>query len=481
MNPKPADALSDAPPAAPPAAPREAHPAALPPDDPLRVALHDEVHARPTARVRLPALMQFVAVLNDGVDRTAELAHLRRLPGQAGLADDALDSNFLRLRLGAPGTEGAADGARSDAGSAGSIKWERHAEFSRYTVVQSLPAHATEALPGPDTGVVPPLGPTAVDAAWLGAVPGRTIAAIELVMLVSPIDDEARLLQVAAHWFGARTVVGSYLGGGHSCALTDFALRHDGFERMLVLAPPTTTETRSGRIAARLLELETYRMMALRGLPAAKTLQPLLARSEAALAGITVDMEHRQGSDEHLLDTLVGLAAGVERATAEHGFRFAATRAYHGLVRSRIAELREKPIPGTQTIGEFMQRRLTPAIATVDATAERLTTLSQRIERAGALLRTRVDIARELQNQELLSRLARGQSLQLRLQSTVEGLSIAAISYYVVSLLLYGAKAAKLAGAPIQPELAVGVLIPAVVWSVWRVTRRIHERLHRDP
>ncbi|MDP3413414.1 MAG: DUF3422 family protein, partial [Polaromonas sp.] len=138
---------------------------------------------------------------------------------------------------------------------------------------------------------------------------------------------------------------------------------------------------------------------------------------------------------------------------------------------------REQAIPGTQTLGEFLLRRLAPAMATVESAARRLASLSQRIERAGALLRTRVDIAREAQNQQLLAKLARGQQLQLKLQSTVEGLSIAAISYYVVSLLLYLGKAAKAAGVPIHPELAAGAAIPLVLWGVWRLTRRIHSRV----
>jgi uncharacterized membrane-anchored protein len=168
----------------------------------------------------------------------------------------------------------------------------------------------------------------------------------------------------------------------------------------------------------------------------------------------------------------------VERATAEHSYRFAATRAYDTLVGQRITELREKAIPGTQMLGEFMQRRLSPAMATVAATGQRLVSLSERISRASALLRTRVDIATEVQNQQLLEKLTRGQELQLRLQSTVEGLSIAAISYYVVSLLLYGGKALKASGVPLNPEIATGALIPLVLWAVWRTTRRIHERIH---
>ncbi len=161
-------------------------------------------------------------------------------------------------------------------------------------------------------------------------------------------------------------------------------------------------------------------------------------------------------------------------------YRFSATQAYNDLVQQRLRELREQAIPGTQTMGEFLQRRLSPAIATVAATAQRLTSLSQRIERTSALLRTRVDIATEAQNQELLAQLTRGQDLQLKLQSTVEGLSIAAISYYVVSLILYIGKAAKAGGAPVNPELLAGALIPLVLLGIWWGTRRLQRNLHQN-
>jgi uncharacterized membrane-anchored protein len=281
----------------------------------------------------------------------------------------------------------------------------------------------------------------------------------------------------AQNWLGEGALVASQLGHGHSWAVTDFQIGAHGFERILVVAPATTSETRAGRVSQRLLELETYRLMALRGLPVAKQLAPLLAQAETELAEITARLENKDTSDQTLLDTLVALAARIERAMAEHNYRFSATQAYSTLVNQRIAELREKAIPGTQTLGEFMQRRLSPAMATVAAAAQRLASLSGRVTRTSALLRTRVDIATESQNQQLLEKLTRGQELQLRLQSTVEGLSIAAISYYVISLLLYGGKALKAAGLPINPEMAAGALVPVVLWAVWRTTRRIHAKL----
>ena len=125
-----------------------------------------------------------------------------------------------------------------------------------------------------------------------------------------------------------------------------------------------------------------------------------------------------------------------------------------------------------------MRRRLSPAIATVAATGERLQSLSERVARASDLLSTRVGIATEAQNQQLLEKLTRGQEVQVRLQSTVEGLSIAAISYYVVSLLLYGAKSLKLLGLNFDPEVAVGVMVPVVLWGVWRITRYVQHKIY---
>lgn len=430
----------------------------LPPDDALRLKLHDEVHARPPARIRLPALVVCVSVLNEGVSREQECEHLRRLPGQGDLTPESLAGNFVRLRV--PG---------------GTLKWERHTEFTRYSLVQALPEGAQLGAQRP-----PLLHQLVVDPAWLRAVPGRTVAAITLGMVQGQLDDP-QLYAQALKWMGVSHLVASQLGhASHSWALADFMVRGDGFERMLVITTPDTSETRVGRISQRLVELETYRLMALRGLPVAKDLGPQLTQAEKELADITARLEGVDTSEQSLLDDLVHLAAKVERATAEHDYRFSATQAYHGLVRQRIAELREKAIPGTQTLGDFMQRRLSPAMATVEATSRRLASLSERVARTSALLRTRVDIATERQNQQLLEKLTRGQDMQLRLQSTVEGLSIAAISYYVVSLLLYGGKALKALGLPIHPELATGALIPLVLWAVWKTTRRIHARFHID-
>jgi uncharacterized membrane-anchored protein len=428
----------------------------LPLDDPQRSHLHNEVHARPQARIRLPALVVYVAVFNKGVTREQEWHHLRELPGQESLEFAQLAGNFLRLRM---------DGY--------TVKWERHTEFTRYSIVQPLPNHALLGAQKPEL-----TSEIATPVHWLRNISGSVIAAIEMAMVPGDLNEPKAAMQQAQAWMGDHPLVASVLGNNsHSWAVTDFVLRPSGFERMLVITAADTTQTRAGRMSQRLLELETYRLMALQGLPVAKQLGPVLGNAELALADITTQLENKSSSDQDLLDTLVSLAARVERATAEHVYRFSATRAYDTLVGQRITELREKAIPGTQTIGEFMQRRLSPAMATVASTEQRLASLSERVSRASALLRTRVDIAAELQNQTLLEKLSKGQELQLQLQTMVEGLSIAAISYYVISLLVYAFKALKGIGLPINPDMAAGLSIPVVAWGVWMATRRIHKSL----
>lgn len=428
---------------------------ALPPDDTQRELLHNEVHARPPARIRVPALVVYVAVLNEGIRREDEWDHLRKLPDQAELPLAALSGHFVRLRF-----------------ATHTLKWERHTEFTRYSIVQSLPEGALV-----DASEEELMRQLVVDPAWLASIPGRTVAAIMMAMVPGDVDDPVGMRQMGQHWFEGHDTLASLLGIKRSCAMADFRLRDSGFERLLVVTSAHTSELRVGRISQRLLELETYRIMALRGLPVAKDLVPMLGEAEGQLARITARMENKDTSDQELLDQLIALAARVERATATHLYRFTATQAYHALVQQRIEQLRETPIPGTQSLGEFVLKRVSPAISTVQASAQRLSSLSQRIERASALLRTRVDIATESQNQMLLEKLTRGQELQLRLQSTVEGLSIAAISYYVVSLILYAGKAGKLAGLPVQPELLAGASIPIVLMAVGWGTRQLHKRL----
>lgn len=431
----------------------------LPANDDQRWVLHNEIHTRPSATFKLPALIVYVAVLNSSITIADELAHLKGLPGHDNLNLEQLKGNFLQLQC-----------------KDFKVIWERHTEFTRYTIVQALPPHATWGSKLPELAVYVATGIT-----WLKAIPGKTIAAIQLAMLNEGMDDPDAIYK-SKQWLGEGTVIGSKMGRtagdqSHSHLITNLRIGEDGFVRMLILASKETSENRAGRIAQRLLELETYRIMSLLSLPIAKKLASKLSATETELVKITAKLEANTDSDEILLSHLASLAAQVESTTAENSYRFSAARAYDAIVRERISEMRERPLSGIQTLGEFMQRRLAPAIATVNATSDRLAALAERVARASALLRTRVEIAAEAQNQQLLEKLTRGQALQLRLQTTVEGLSIAAITYYVVSLVLYIGKATKAAGFNVNPEILAGFSTPVVLFFSWRMIQKIHQGL----
>jgi uncharacterized membrane-anchored protein len=429
----------------------------FPADHPQRITLADEVHARPPQPLPVPARASYVAVLVDAEAREQETRHLQALCRRHNVTPPAADDTHFRATLGAL-----------------RLKWERHGEFSGYTFsvegLSEAPFDATAAQLLP--------------AGWLAAVPGRTIAAVHAEVtaatMVAPDSD------ALARRFGEHPVVGADLAEGAATLYTDFRLHDDGCSRMW-LVNRKLTQAQTGRMAQRLFEIEAYRVLALLALPIARRQGPRIAAIEASLAHLTDQMarETQAGDsgaasgdgDEALLQELMRLAAEVESGIAASQFRFGACEAYHGLVLRRIAELREARVAGLQTIDEFMSRRLAPAVATCTNVAQRLKGLADRIGQASALLATRVGIARERQNQALLASMDRRAKLQLRLQQTVEGLSVAAIAYYVAGLVGYLAKAANRAGLGVDPDLAVGAAIPLVViamlWSLRRVRRRL--------
>ena len=199
--------------------------------------------------------------------------------------------------------------------------------------------------------------------------------------------------------------------------------------------------------------------------------------TETRLSRLVQDMTEGAQPAEETLKGLLHVSAELEALVAQSSFRFGATAAYEQIVHQRIGALREDRFEGRQTFNEFMMRRYDPAMRTVTATKERLSAMSERATRAGNLLRTRVDVERSAQNQALLESMDRRADLQLRLQRTVEGLSVVAISYYAVSLagyLLY----------PVAGSLGLskGMLTAAVtlpiVAGVWWMVQRIRRKLH---
>jgi uncharacterized membrane-anchored protein len=424
----------------------------FPPDHAQRIALAEEAHARPPEPVRAPARASYVAVLIDADDRGRELAHLGSLCARHGVTPPAPGATHFRAQFGP---------AR--------LKWERHGEFSGYTVMAAGSA-------------APPFATTAaarLPEGWLAQIPGQTVAAVHAEILpAAAVPADGFLLAEA---FEGQTVIGSSIADGAARVHTDFQLR-DGCSRFLVI-DHGLTERQAGRTLQRLFEIEAYRILALLALPIARRQSPRVLAIERALASFTDEIargsaagDAEPAADEALLHELTRLAAEVESGLAASQFRFGACEAYYGLVMRRVAELRETRLPAMPPIEEFMSRRFTPAVATCRSVQQRLAGLSERVARASSLLSTRVDIARERQTQALLASMDRRARLQLRLQQTVEGLSVAAICYYVAGLFGYLAKAAAKAGLPISPDIAVGLALPLIGLAIVLMLRR--ERRH---
>jgi uncharacterized membrane-anchored protein len=425
------------------------HPLELPPDHPLRAALASEIHARPPTALSTPERGSYVAVMLGPDQRARELDHLARLCAPHGVAAPDADANHFSAQLGAL-----------------RVTWERHTEFSSYAFfVEGL---GDESFSEPAALALPQ--------GWLKDIPGQTVVAAHIVVVKQP---QGSCMPTIDRWFPARAVVGAEIGEGAGFAFTDFRIGDDGFERFLLL-DCSLTPRQAGRMSQRLFEIEAYRLMSLLALPLARTQAPEAAEIEQSLAALSDQIANESGSDEALLTRLTALSARVETAIDASQFRFSAGRAYYDLVRSRIAELRERPLPGIQTIEEFMTRRLAPAMATCASVSQRLRDLSERVARASGLLSTRVEIARERQNQKLLASMDRRARLQLRLQETVEGLSIAAITYYGAGLVGYLASGAHAAGLPVDHDFAVACAIPVIAILVALALSRVRRRIGHD-
>lgn len=245
----------------------------------------------------------------------------------------------------------------------------------------------------------------------------------------------------------------------------------------MVLINRSMSPGQTGRMVQRLFEIESYRMLALLALPIAKHQMGEIDSIRKQLNKIT-DGLLDGGDDRELLQQLSRLSAQAESLIGDSQYRFSAARAYHGLVARRIDELREVRLEGVQPFSEFLHRRLVPALETCDTVSQRQERLNSRLQRATTLLRTRIEVTHEEQNQQLLSSMNKRAELQLRLQQTVEGLSVAVLTYYITGLLGYALKGLSAAGWHLPVELIVGGSVPLVLLSVLQISKRLRRQLN---
>ncbi|MEY3954051.1 MAG: hypothetical protein RLZZ397_931 [Pseudomonadota bacterium] len=418
---------------------------------PLRVSLHNEIHSRPAERVESPMVIRHLVFSLQSSERNTSREHLCQLLRDHHHSEPAPTSNHFRADL-----------------VTFKLRWELHTEFLSLTIFRLLTADEQAVDSAQKLSAL-----DAVPKKWLAAMPGLCIVNTSMAVL-KPNTPAA---QSTLERQGDDLVVGTRVGEGQAQVFTDFSIDPDGVSHWMVLDLASTPK-RMGRLVQRLLEIETYRMAALMGLPVARESGALLARCEADLAQLAQDIRQAAPEEEAaLLDRLTRLAADVESHYAATHSRFSASSAYFDLVRKRIEDIREERMTGPQTIRGFMDRRLSPAMNTCAWAVRRQQSLSERISRMSSLLQTRVEIEQQEATRELLHTMNERQGVQLKMQSAVEGLSVAAITYYFTGLVGYVVKGAKEQGIPLDPELTTAAAVPLIAMVVWLGVRRLHNKI----
>ena len=416
-------------------------------DHPLRAQLIGEVHARPFLGIETPRRIVHCAFLTGERQAAADRKRIAELSRGRGL-EEPRQAKFLRLDLGKV-----------------RLRWEQHAEFTTYTFDTGVNARApfrhanfADVLPGIEL-----------------TAPGPLIAATQLALVAAGDDDT-----LIERLFDPASLCVMTLDQATARVASDFSADSGGMTRILIEDGGLGAQ-RAGVLVQRLIELETYRVLALMALPEAQKLQPLVRQVERDLADIMARMRGAGGLEDNrrLLDRITTIAADLEAQAAATSYRFGASRAYGDIVDQRIRAIGEEPVTGYRSWESFLRRRMGPAMQTCRSVEARLTDLSTRLSRAANLLRTRVDIELEQQNRSLLESMNRRAKLQLRLQRTVEGLSVAAVSYYVVGLIGYLVAGVNGAGIFVPAGLVEAMAVPVVVLGVWWVVRRVR-RTHGE-
>ncbi|WP_420391335.1 DUF3422 family protein [Acuticoccus sp.] len=397
---------------------------------PDRAAAIGEAHARPPLSLHVPSTIHHLAFACVGRDVAGEL---------------------YGAVFGAPNTTAARHTILARDGL--TIKLEPHTEFTTLTLVSSD-----------------------------GRAPGEDLIA----RIAGDVPDGAELLVSLRVFVVDRATARAHphdIGGvlrGNIDVSSSFRVGHDGFMEMHVAAPAIGPE-QLGRRVQRVLELETYRVMTLIGLPTARRIGPILSQLEADLAEVTNALTYGEEGDAAILDKLQDLSARTEAMRSATRFRFSASRAYAALVDERLLSLDEEKHGERPTLSGFIRTRLAPAVRTIASTEQRQEELSMAVGRALDLLRTRVDVSMNKGNQEILRSMNERQQRQLVLSEAVESLSVIAISYYLLGLLAYPVDALLDAGVlPISRTLALGLLAPVVVIGIWSALKRVRRHWRTD-
>lgn len=414
--------------------------------DTRRDLVQAERHARPPVATPAPAICQHIVFHGTQDDLAYERRACLNICEQLGL----MPSSELNDQIKAE-NEGL------------TLKWERHTEFSSYTFIEHNVADRAAFVPW-----------SRRDLGWEG-VPGKVL--VELLIGLENKDDPVWSSKPRFQWGSERPLCASLVMSETTEVESDLLTDADGMTRYLVKTG-SHEPSRLGRLLQRLIEIETYGALCLYAWKDVKEIGPAMGEAEGKLTEIIARLARKSGEpDEVILNDLTELSSFHEATSARSHFRLNASLAYHDIVARRLSELREERIEGCQRLANFIQRRMNPAARTYRAILTRQEETAQRISRATQLLRGRIEVAIGKQNQALLESMNVRAEAQFKLQKTVEGLSVVAISYYALGILAYLAAAIVGYTSGILPFVGVkeivGLAVPLVLFGVWFSVRKL--------
>ena len=415
------------------------------PEHSQRFKLHNELHAGPYELLTTPVQISHLALLNNRNNQDQEINLIGQLCERYSINPPLVNAVYFSATFGSF-----------------RLKWERHSEFSSYTFFVDGSFDAPFQKPAIEQ----------IPQEWLKNLPGEVVAAAHIAF--EDKDQPIRSIDELSKLFASNTVVGAKVAAGSAYAWTDNKIHGDGFARILI-RDVDLRRRQAGRLMKRLLDIETYRILAMLPVPLARQCIPKMSDFDKRLAELTEKNTTLNclEDEQQVLDALNELSSEIESISAATNHRFSASISYYNIVKLRVSELREERIKGLQMFQEFMEQRLATSMNSCEAVHTYLEKLSSRVSRASELLRARIDIAMEGQTRDLLHSMDQRADLQLRLQETVEGLSVVVLSYYLLGIMGYAFKALKEAGIAINVEFATGIAIPIIFVAVFYSVRRL--------
>ncbi len=427
-------------------------------DHPLRATILKEMHARPYRPVATPHLILRTAFFSDPATKlNDDYEVFRDWCTRKNITPPPAASRHHTVTLMAQ--TGGPQNCEVN------LTWERHTEFSTLTWECKDSPQAQKCLE------------------HYSKTQSGEIIASPLVLISASLlrlSKASKGLPAIEKVYDRESLCKSYSENKKAMILTDFRQNNMGATRFNVINK-SMDEIASGVLIRRILEIETYRSMALLGYAEVMAAQPKLARLERQIIILTGEMGEKKGLEatRQTLDEITTIAGQLTNLSAKTEYRLSATRAYYKLVLGRLKRINEIPIEGYSKIEEFLARRLAPAMRSCENIESRIHTAGEKLASAAALLRTKVDIQMQVQNNSLLESMDERAKQQYRLQSTVEGLSIAAVSYYIIGLLAYIFKGIGFQDPSTYKKL-IAVFVPIVLLLVWAIIRRIRQAHDKD-